>query len=111
MDAVSVNINVERVFYENMTDIESTVELHRIATVPVSGLVLYAGYDVPEGFFQANAAEILIDGYRDLYNKLTNFGTTFPFGANTNGSGAPGTTHFRLPNPTAPANFKYVIKY
>lgn len=111
IDAVGSNIDVERVFYENITDLESNLEFIRIATVPVSGLVLYAGYDVPDGFFEANAAQVLIDGYRDLYNKLTNFGTTFPFGANTNGSGSPGTTHFVLPNPTAPSSFKYIIKY
>ena len=29
---------------------------------------------------------------------MTTSGTTFPFGANTNGSGAAGSTHFRLPD-------------
>jgi microcystin-dependent protein len=29
---------------------------------------------------------------------LTNSGATFPFGANTNGSGGAGSTHFRIPN-------------
>lgn len=96
---------------QNAQYLEDHLDLIRIATVPVSGCLPYAGYDTPEGYFLANGAEILIDAYRDLYNLLTNFGTSFPYGANTNGSGGAGTTHFRLPNLPAYSGVKYIIKY
>ena len=111
LEAVGYTVLGERVFYENYSSLEETIELHRIATVPVSGGLPYAGYDTPDGYFLANGAEILIDAYSDLYNLLTNFGTTFPYGANTNGSGGAGTTHFRLPNLPAYSGVKYIIKY
>lgn len=111
VNSVDYQDNTERVFYENMISMEAQLELLRIATVPVSGCMPYAGYNTPEGYFLANGAEILIDGYRDLYNLLTNFGTTFPYGANTNGSGGAGNTHFRLPNLPAYSGVKYIIKY
>ena len=99
------------VLRDNATYLEDRLEQIRLATVPVSGCMPYAGYNVPDGYFLANGAEILIDAYRDLYNILTNFGTTFPYGANTNGSGGAGNTHFRLPNIAAYGGIKYIIKY
>lgn len=111
LEAVGYSSLGERVFYENYAAIEKIIDELRIATVPVSGCMPYAGYNTPEGYFLANGAEILIDGYRDLYNLLTNFATTFPYGANTNGSGGAGNTHFRLPNLPAYSGVKYIIKY
>ena len=51
------------------------------------------------GWLLVDASEKPIATYTDLYNVLTNNGTVFPYGANTNGSGAAGSTHFRLPPP------------
>jgi microcystin-dependent protein len=52
----------------------------------------------PSGWAICNGAQLSIATYTTLYNILTNNGTTFPYGGNTNGSGASGSTHFRLPN-------------
>lgn len=52
----------------------------------------------PTGWYWMEGQEILISTDTALYNELTNNATTFPYGANTNGSGAAGSTHFRLPN-------------
>ncbi len=67
---------------------------------PVGGIVMWPGTisNFPTGWAICNGAELLISSYTALYNVLTNNGSSFPFGANTNGSGAPGSTHFRLPN-------------
>jgi microcystin-dependent protein len=53
----------------------------------------------PTGYLLEDGSEQPIATYTALYNFLTNNGSSFPFGANTNGSGAAGSTHFRLPNP------------
>lgn len=53
---------------------------------------------VPNGWLVEDGAQVLISSYPVLYDRLTNGGTTFPHGANTNGSGAAGSTHFRLPD-------------
>lgn len=103
--------NYASILRDNAFYLEDRLEQIRLATVPVSGCLPYAGYNTPEGYFLANGAEILIDAYRDLYNLLTNFGTVFPYGANTNGSGGAGNTHFRLPNLPAYSGVKYIIKY
>lgn len=58
----------------------------------------YAGLSTPAGWFLCEGQELQITSYQDLYNTLTTSGTVFPYGANTNGSGSAGTTHFRLPN-------------
>lgn len=50
------------------------------------------------GFYFSEGQQILISGDTSLYNELTNNGTVFPYGTNTNGSGAAGSTHFRLPD-------------
>jgi microcystin-dependent protein len=52
----------------------------------------------PAGFLMQDGGEYAIATYTALYNVLTQNGTVFPFGANTNGSGAAGSTHFRTPN-------------
>lgn len=101
----------ENVVHDNFVGVEAIVDQLRLGSCPVGTCVVYAGYDTPEGWFLANGAQILIDAYRDLYNKLTSFGTTFPYGANTNGSGGAGTTHFRLPTVSAYGGIKYIIKY
>ena len=66
--------------------------------VPSGSVIFVAKSTVPTGYLACNGAEALITAYITLYNALTNSGTTFPFGANTNGSGAAGSTHFRLPD-------------
>jgi microcystin-dependent protein len=69
------------------------------STVTIPGEVKYfAMTTAPSGFLKANGAELLIAAYTALYTALTNSGTVFPFGANTNGSGSAGSTHFRLPD-------------
>jgi microcystin-dependent protein len=52
----------------------------------------------PAGYLLQDGGEYPIATYPDLYNFLTKNGTVFPFGANTNGAGAAGSTHFRTPN-------------
>jgi microcystin-dependent protein len=51
----------------------------------------------PTGYLKQDGGEYLIATYTTLYNFLTANGTVFPFGANTNGSGGAGSTHFRTP--------------
>jgi microcystin-dependent protein len=58
----------------------------------------YAGTALPTGYLWCEGGEFLISTYQNLYNALTTNGTVFPYGANTNGSGGAGSTHFRLPN-------------
>ena len=67
---------------------------------PIGSVVMWCGTinNYPTGWAVCNGAELLIATYTTLYNVLTNSGTVFPFGANTNGSGGAGSTHFRMPN-------------
>jgi microcystin-dependent protein len=58
----------------------------------------YGGATAPTGWFLCEGQEVSIATYTSLYNALTATGTVFPYGANTNGSGGAGSTHFRLPN-------------
>jgi microcystin-dependent protein len=58
----------------------------------------YGGATAPTGWFLCEGQEVSIATYTNLYNALTTTGTVFPYGANTNGSGGAGSTHFRLPN-------------
>lgn len=58
----------------------------------------YAGTALPTGYLWCEGQEVSITTYQSLYNALTTNGTVFPYGANTNGSGAAGSTHFRVPN-------------
>jgi microcystin-dependent protein len=57
-----------------------------------------SGSAAPTGWLFCDGQEISISTYTSLYNALTSNGTTFPYGANTNGSGGAGSTHFRIPN-------------
>lgn len=50
------------------------------------------------GWYFIEGQQVLISGDTNLYNEITNNGTVFPYGANTNGAGAAGSTHFRLPD-------------
>lgn len=52
----------------------------------------------PAGWLTLDGAEVPISDYQQLYNEITRAGTTFPFGVNTDGLGAAGSTHFRLPD-------------
>jgi microcystin-dependent protein len=52
----------------------------------------------PAGYLMQDGGEYPIATYTALYNFLTSNGTVFPFGANTNGAGVAGSTHFRTPN-------------
>lgn len=54
----------------------------------------------PSGWLVCNGQEVLISSYGSLYNLITVNGTLFPFGANTDGVGNPGSSHFRLPDVT-----------
>lgn len=67
---------------------------------PVGGIIMWPGTvtNFPTGWAICNGAQLPISTYTSLYNILTNNGSSFPYGANTNGSGVPGSTHFRLPN-------------
>lgn len=57
-----------------------------------------SGSAAPTGWLFCDGQEVLISSYTSLYNALTSTGMTFPYGANTNGSGGAGSTHFRIPN-------------
>jgi microcystin-dependent protein len=57
-----------------------------------------SGSAAPTGWLFCDGQEVLITTYQSLYNSLTTNGTVFPYGANTNGSGGAGSTHFRIPN-------------
>jgi microcystin-dependent protein len=54
----------------------------------------------PTGWLVCNGQEVPIASYGSLYNLITVTATIFPYGANTNGSGSAGSTHFVLPNLT-----------
>lgn len=53
---------------------------------------------IPSGYLLCDGGQYPIATYPDLYNVLTANGTVFPHGANTNGSGVAGSTHFRTPD-------------
>ena len=69
------------------------------AVLPVGTELSWAGaYAIPSGWLLCDGGEYPIATYAELYNRLTNNGTVFPFGANTDGAGNAGSTHFRVPN-------------
>lgn len=77
----------------------TTLIAEKITSVP--GIInQYAGSAsvAPTGWLFCDGQEVLIASYQNLYNNLTLNGTSFPYGANTNGSGSVGSTHFRIPN-------------
>jgi len=65
---------------------------------PTGSINQYAGANAPTGWMLCDGSEVAIASYTALYNVLTANGTQFPYGANTNGSGGAGSTHFRVPN-------------
>lgn len=65
---------------------------------PIGSILQYGGANAPTGWLLCVGTELSISTYQSLYNVLTATGTVFPYGANTNGSGSAGSTHFRLPN-------------
>lgn len=80
------------------------------ALVPIAGPVsLYSAPSVQSyidlGLLPCNGTQWSISTYQDLYNIITQNGSVFPFGANTNGSGVAGSTHFVLPNMYATKYF------
>ena len=62
---------------------------------PIGSIILWPGTidNFPANWKICNGQQLVISDYQDCYNTLTNNGTTFPFGNNTNGG-----TQFRLPN-------------
>jgi microcystin-dependent protein len=69
----------------------------KITSIP--GMVSqYLGSTAPDGWLFCEGQQILIQDYQNLYTIMTSSGTVFPYGANTNGSGGSGSTHFVLPN-------------
>jgi microcystin-dependent protein len=72
---------------------------NKITSVPgIISQFAGSGSAAPTGWLFCDGQEVLITTYQNLYNTLTSNGTTFPYGANTNGSGGVGSTHFRIPN-------------
>lgn len=65
---------------------------------PTGSINQYAGATAPTGWLLCDGSEVAIASNTALYNVLTTNGTVFPYGANTNGSGGAGTTHFRVPD-------------
>lgn len=66
--------------------------------MPTGSIIQTALPSAPDGWLLCQGQEVLISSYQNLYNAITVMGTVFNYGSNTNGSGAAGSTHFRLPN-------------
>jgi microcystin-dependent protein len=82
-------------FATTITDLIS----QKLTSVPgVINQFAGSGSAAPTGWLFCDGQEVLITTYQNLYNSLTSNGFTFPYGANTNGSGGAGSTHFRIPN-------------
>jgi microcystin-dependent protein len=100
LDAAYLKANGGNVF--GKANFSGEVNISGYINVPPPGVIVqWAGAitsGAPLGWLLANGAQVLISQYENLYNTLTNFGSTFPYGPNTNGSGGAGSTHFRLPN-------------
>jgi microcystin-dependent protein len=75
----------------------NTAWINQQAT-PAGVISQFAGASAPSGYFMCQGQQIQIAAYPTLYSVLTSGGTVFPYGANTNGSGGAGSTHFRLPD-------------
>jgi microcystin-dependent protein len=71
---------------------------HGTVYSPPGMISQFAGISAPTGWLFCRGQEVLISSSTELYNTLTANGTVFPYGANTNGSGSAGSTHFRVPN-------------
>lgn len=96
-------------FKSDKIDIVLDTYQNLYAGIPTGALVPMAGpislYSAPSvqsyidlGLLPCNGTQWSISTYQDLYNIITQNGSVFPFGANTNGSGVAGSTHFVLPN-------------
>lgn len=72
---------------------EQKVELSEEVSSQVGFITSYAGSSAPTGWFLCQGQEVSISSYPDLARAI---GTTY--GPYTNGSGASGTSHFRLPD-------------
>jgi microcystin-dependent protein len=84
-------------------DIETTSENSSSnLLIPTGTIALWPMNTVPDGWVECNAQELAIgtsgSQYNALYVAITNNGASFPYGANTNGSGGAGSTHFRVPD-------------
>lgn len=64
----------------------------------IGQITLMGTVAAPYGWLVCDGAEYPIATYGQLYNVLTSNGTVFPFGANTDGNGNAGSTHFRVPD-------------
>lgn len=71
-----------------------------VENLPVGIVMLWHDDAPPTGWLLCNGQEVPISSYQSLYNLITANATLFPYGANTNGSGGAGTSHFRLPDMT-----------
>lgn len=71
-----------------------------VASLPVGTVMLWHKDSPPGGWHLLDGTELAIADHTSLYNLITVNGTVFPYGANTNGSGGAGSTHFRLPDLT-----------
>ena len=71
-----------------------------VANLPVGTVMLWHNSTPPNGWLLCTGGEFPIASYTLLYNLITVNGTVFPYGSNTNGSGAAGSTHFKLPDMT-----------
>lgn len=70
----------------------------RSDTIPIGTILAWSNSTAPTNWVLCNGQELAIATYPELYETITGNGVTFPFGANTNGSGAAGSTHFRVPD-------------
>lgn len=81
---------------EDVLETANTVEDINAALpgiVPTGVISQFAGSSAPTGYLLCTGQQVAIASYPALYSVI---GTTY--GALTNGSGASGTTHFRLPD-------------
>lgn len=96
-------------FKSDKIDISLSTYENLYASIPTGCLVPIAGpvslYSSPSvdnfinlGLLPCSGSQWSISTYQELYNIITVNGSVFPFGANTNGSGGAGSTHFVLPN-------------
>jgi len=68
--------------------------------VPVGGIILYGGEDLPEGYLVCDGLDVSRTTYAGLYNKL---GIKFGIGD--------GTKTFNLPKLVSLSGTKYIVRY
>jgi microcystin-dependent protein len=99
--ATSTELNyVDGVTSPIQTQLNTIVNTTIPNSTPTGIINQYAGSGsaAPTGWLFCEGQEVLISSYTTLYNILTSNGTIFSYGANTNGSGGAGSTHFKIPN-------------